>query len=42
MYEFFGFAKNLYIYNCVNSMQNYVQYMYGLSGFAEKLNIQIV
>ena len=35
-----GFADKLKIQNYVNSMGNYVHYMYGISRFPEKLNIQ--
>ena len=34
------FAKKLNVQNYRNSAGNYVQYSYGMSGFAEKLNIQ--
>ena len=46
MYEFFEFTENLNsvdtlnVWNCVNLSGNYVDYMYGMSGFEEKLNIQ--
>ena len=30
----------LNVWNCVNLSGNYVDYMYGMSGFEEKLNIQ--
>ena len=34
------FAKKLNVQNYRNLAGNYVQYSYGMSGFAEKLNIQ--
>ena len=46
MYEFFEFTENLNsvdtlnVWNCVNLSGNYVDYIYGMSGFEEKLNIQ--
>ena len=30
----------LNVWNCVNLYGNYVDYIYGMSGFEEKLNIQ--
>ena len=35
-----GLAEKLKIQNCINSTGNCGHYMYGLFGFAEKLNIQ--
>ena len=40
MYEMAGLAEKLKIQNCINSMGNCEHYMYGLFGFAKKLNIQ--
>ena len=36
-----GFTEKLNVQNYRNSAGNYVQYSYGMSGFAEKLNVQI-
>ena len=36
----FELAKKSNDQNCVNSMANYVHYMYRMSGCVEKLNIQ--
>ena len=38
MYGLFALAEILNIQNCVNSIGNCVHYMYGFSGFKEKLN----
>ena len=46
MYGFFEFTESLNstdtmnVWNCINLSGNYVDYMYGLSRFVEKLNIQ--
>ena len=46
MNEVSGFAKNLNsrdmlnVQNCANSTENCIYQLYGLSGFAENLNIQ--
>ena len=34
------FVEKLNVQNYRNSTGNYVQYSYGMSGFAEKLNVQ--
>ena len=34
------FTEKLNVQNYRNSTGNYVQYSYGMSGFAEKLNVQ--
>ena len=38
-HKMFGFLAKLNLHNYKNSTGNCVQYMYGMSGFAEKLNI---
>ena len=38
MHELSGFTERLNILNCVNWKGNYVHYMYGFSGFTEKMN----
>ena len=38
MHGLFAFAKRMNIQNWVNSTGNCVQYMYGFSGFTEKMN----
>ena len=40
MYEMAGLVEKLKIQNCINLTGNCEHYMYGLFGFAEKLNIQ--
>ena len=40
MYEISGFAEKLNILKYINSTGNYVRYMHGMSGFADKLKIQ--
>ena len=38
MYVLFGYAENLNIQNCVNSLGSCGQYIYGLPGFTENMN----
>ena len=38
MHGFSAFAERLHIQDCVNSTGNCVHYMYGFSGFIEKMN----
>ena len=38
MHGLSAFAERLNILNCVNLMRNYIHYMYGFSGFTEKMN----
>ena len=39
MYGMSGFAENLNLQNCENSMGNCVSHMYGMFGFVDKLTI---